>query len=334
MVDMVDQAVETMVEPMSLGEYWEHRQGLIEEALTEYINSKYQDKELLAMVVHVAVGGKRVRGIMSLMCSDAMGGTPQQALQAACAVELAHAASLVKDDIMDGDEFRRGDVSFFKRFGFNLGMLVPDIVVPHAMLSLSQYGGGCLKAIGDAWARTAVGQFLDWPKGGLPVLGTYEHIIGLKTAPLFEVACDLGVRAAKMDHLVNIGKDYGFNCGMAFQVFDDYSDMIKNVANPWETVAKGAMPTSMVALRRLLDSGERITEGDCAKVIAMGEKYLQLAVDAAGAFPDLPDNNAKSLLQELPAYCCQALVAEVHRPVALPVASAIDWGIAGLPQEG
>ncbi len=50
----------------------------------------------------------------------------------ACAVELAHAASLVKDDVMDKDEVRRGLSSFFKRFGLDLTLLASDGLLTHA----------------------------------------------------------------------------------------------------------------------------------------------------------------------------------------------------------
>lgn len=61
---------------------------------------------------------------------------------------------------------------------------------------------------------------MDMPKGRLPAIGEYQQITGLKTAPLFEVACDLGVRAAQRD----------WHCGMAFQAYDDLTDLLKAVA--------------------------------------------------------------------------------------------------------
>ena len=66
------------------------------------------------------------------------------------------------------------------------------------------------------------------PRGRIPSIGEYEQIISLKTAPLFEVACDLGVRAAKKDWHVNEAREYGFACGMVLQVYDDVCDMLKH----------------------------------------------------------------------------------------------------------
>ena len=60
----------------------------------------------------------------------------------ACAVELAHAANLVKDDVMDKDEVRRGLSSFFKRFGLDLALLLPDILIPRQKCACRPTGLG------------------------------------------------------------------------------------------------------------------------------------------------------------------------------------------------
>ncbi len=80
------------------------------------------------------------------------------------------------------------------------------------------------------------------------MLRNYEQICALKAAPLIEVACALGIRAAKNDWLINLGKQYGYNCGMAFQVYDDYCDLMRVVGQPWEAASKGSLPSSLCAL--------------------------------------------------------------------------------------
>ena len=315
---------------MELTQYIRESRALVEAGLNEFIRSKYDD-DMLAMVAQFAANGKRLRGTMAILCCEAMGGQAERAVTVACAVELAHSASLVKDDIMDEDEERRGNTAFWKMFGLRMGILVPDIVLPHVMLFTQQHGLRCLAAIADAWGRTAQGQFLDMPKGKLPVMGDYEQIIGLKSAPLFEVACDLGVRASKKDWHVNIAKQYGWNCGMAFQVFDDLCDMLKNVGNPWRLTAKGPMPVSMLALQKKVGSGETITQDDCAKVQGMADKYLQRAIEAAGAFPE---SEFRPLLVELPQFCCDALLAEIRSTVVVQSESPANVGIAGILPAG
>ncbi len=91
----------------------------------------------------------------------------------------------------------------------------------------------------------------------------------MKTAPLFEVACGLGIRAAKNDWLINLGKQYGYNYGMAFQVFDDYCDKIRVVGQPWEAASKGSLPSSLHALRQRVGGDGVVTEQNCTDGLDM-----------------------------------------------------------------
>ena len=52
--------------------------------------------------------GKRLRGSLTCLVAEALGGSLEQALPHALAVELVEAASLVHDDFVDGDTVRRG----------------------------------------------------------------------------------------------------------------------------------------------------------------------------------------------------------------------------------
>ena len=70
--------------------------------------------------------GKRLRPRLVLMAAEACGGTIDDALPAACAVEMVHAYSLVHDDLpaMDDDDLRRGRPTCHKVFGEAVAILV------------------------------------------------------------------------------------------------------------------------------------------------------------------------------------------------------------------
>ena len=57
-------------------------------------------------------------------------------------LELAHAASLVKDAIMYRGQNRRSATSDWQRFGFGLGRLTPGLILRHAMLFTQVHGPG------------------------------------------------------------------------------------------------------------------------------------------------------------------------------------------------
>ena len=97
----------------------------------------------------------------------------------------------------------------------------------------------------------------------------------------------------------------------------------------------------MVALQKMLESGETISRDDCAKVEGMAQQYLQRALTAANSFPPgqriLESGETidfQPLLVELPQYCCSALVTEVQEPRAIPEPVVTDFGIGGVAPGG
>jgi geranylgeranyl diphosphate synthase type II len=55
-------------------------------------------------------GGKRLRPVLCLAAAEACGGSINNAMPLACAVECIHTYSLIHDDLpaMDNDDYRRG----------------------------------------------------------------------------------------------------------------------------------------------------------------------------------------------------------------------------------
>ncbi len=62
-----------------------------------------------AMAYSVFAGGKRFRPVLCLAACEVVGGSWQQALDGACAMECIHTYSLIHDDLpgMDDDDYRR-----------------------------------------------------------------------------------------------------------------------------------------------------------------------------------------------------------------------------------
>lgn len=294
-------------------EYIALRAGLIEQGLSDFIRARYMD-EFSEMATYVAVGGKKLRGTMTLLACEGMGGKPEDAVIAACAVELAHASSLVKDDVMDNDSTRRGKPAFWKRFGLEMAILLPDVIIPHAALFTHTYGPRAFLSIITAWSKIAQGQLLDYPrspqKSAEPET-QYERIIALKTASLFEAACDLGVRAAHKEWLVGTGTAYGFNCGMAFQIVDDACDLQRAIGKPWSETARGPLPVSIRALKARVSGVDLVREEDFQTAMGLSQMYLDRAALAAEAFIN---EDMKDTLRKLPSFCCQALLAELGVP--------------------
>src|SRR5207237_1796266 len=95
-----------------------------------------------AMRYAVLDGGKRLRPLLVLAASEAVGGQGDAALRAACAVELIHAYSLVHDDMpcMDDDVLRRGKPTVHVKFGQAQALLAGDALQALAFELLTPEG--------------------------------------------------------------------------------------------------------------------------------------------------------------------------------------------------
>jgi geranylgeranyl diphosphate synthase type II len=229
----------------------------IDEALYRY--SQFGDDcpaHLAEAIRYALLGpGKRLRPQLVLMAAEACGGSIDDALPAACAVEMVHAYSLVHDDLpaMDDDDLRRGRPTCHKRFGEAVAILVGDALLARAFEVLAsdieppEVAARCCAVLAHAAGAAALvgGQAADlqWAAaGGAAVssdLKQLEAIHRRKTGALFVASLELGgivagATAAPLDAL----KAYGRNVGLAFQITDDLLDASGNQSAVGKRVAK------------------------------------------------------------------------------------------------
>src|SRR5713101_1043997 len=96
-----------------------------------------------AMRYSLFAGGKRMRPALCLAAAAACGGTEDDAMPLACAVECIHSYSLVHDDLpaMDDDDYRRGKLTSHKVFGQGIAVLAGDALLTHAFEIAAQCKG-------------------------------------------------------------------------------------------------------------------------------------------------------------------------------------------------
>ena len=96
--------------------------------------------DLAARMVHehLATGGKRLRARLALASLEVLGGDRRAAVGWAAACELLHNATLIHDDLQDGDTTRRGRPTTWRRFGMpqavnagDLLLMLPFLAVEH-----------------------------------------------------------------------------------------------------------------------------------------------------------------------------------------------------------
>lgn len=95
-----------------LNEYLLAKKGPIESALEASIEGNEPETKKIreSMLYSLMAGGKRIRPVLCLAAAEMFGGTEEQAMPTAVALEMIHTMSLIHDDLpsMDNDDLRRG----------------------------------------------------------------------------------------------------------------------------------------------------------------------------------------------------------------------------------
>jgi geranylgeranyl diphosphate synthase type I len=176
--------------------------------------------------------GKRLRPHLVLRTAASLGASPDDALDAACAVEILHNYSLVHDDIEDRDELRHGKRTLWSRDGIAQAINAGDALCALSVLTLIRSAARLphervLAMVGmlhDAHRVMCDGQSLDleFESATQVALDDYYRMIACKTAALFEASCGLGAHCATSDErtIDDYGR-LGHAYGMAFQIRDD-----------------------------------------------------------------------------------------------------------------
>ena len=232
---------------MDYQQEYEICRALIEERLKECFSESCPQRELLdAMRYSLLAGGKRIRPVLTMKFCQAIGGTMEDALEFACAVEMLHTYSLIHDDLpcMDNDDLRRGKPTCHKVYGETVATLAGDALQAAAFRTvLAAKGPWENSAVSGPWAAAHYlaeaaseqgmcgGQYLDTKGEGKPrTIEELRVIHAGKTGALLRAACLMGVCACagKRDvdpRAFDAARAYAEHIGMAFQIQDDILDV-------------------------------------------------------------------------------------------------------------
>src|SRR5688500_14726484 len=125
----------------SFEKYLQQRREQVEAALDTFLPAldRYPAVLMEAMRYSVFAGGKRLRPILLLAATEAVGGDMEAVLPAASAVEYIHTYSMMHDDLpaMDNDDYRRGKLTSHKVYGEAMAILAGDALLTHAFEVMS-----------------------------------------------------------------------------------------------------------------------------------------------------------------------------------------------------
>jgi len=186
-------------------------------------------------------GGKRLRPILCMQAAEVVGGSLEDVMPVACALEMIHTYSLIHDDLpaMDNDDFRRGVPTNHKVYGEAIAILAGDALLTEAFGFVAGMATDrcipaekILQAIGiltraSGYRGMIGGQVIDLESENRDVdLATVEYMHVHKTGAILAACLELGaLLGGGADQDIASLIKYGQHFGLAFQITDDLLDV-------------------------------------------------------------------------------------------------------------
>ena len=237
--------VQSWFEPPALDQvFGEPAQGKTEEIAREWL----------------ARAGKRWRPFLSICAFKALqedtdAPLPEDIRRLSIAVECFHKASLIHDDIEDGDDFRYGVKTLHAEHGIPVALNVGDLLLGegYRLLASSDVAAEIrarmvrIAATGHRSLCQGQGAELCWAQAPHPLNpGQVFELFRQKTSPAFEVALQLGAAyAGAGDEILGVLSQYSEALGIAYQIRDDLDDLETNQAPGDLTAFRPTLPLAL-----------------------------------------------------------------------------------------
>lgn len=307
-------------------EYLKKMSAELDGPIKSYIGNEEPSNLMEATRQYPYCGGKRMRPAMAVACCGAVGGDRSKAFPLAVAVEYIHNFTLVHDDLMDGDESRRGMTTIHVKYGMPTAVLAGDALFAKAYQIIcdldipAERMRSALRYVSKAVWDLARGQQMDVNNEGQIVSeDVYLETIKLKTSVLFAAAAAGGAVVGGADEkTAEAIHDYAIETGLGFQIFDDYlgimGDPAKTGKSNCNDIRKGkctVMVTHTIAtlkdeaklaeFRSILGKADA-TEEECARAkqimidagsidyaMNMAKEKVDRAIETIGFLPESED---------------------------------------------
>jgi geranylgeranyl diphosphate synthase, type I len=197
---------------------------------------RFRDKDVQEMYGYsVLAGGKRFRPLLVMLACEAVGGKAKQAAPVAASFELLHKASLIHDDLIDEDEYRRGRKTFHVQFTKQKAVVMGDLLVAVAFDQLFRQRDfladrfpACYQTFLDTFRQLSMGELKEEILRERTTLESsdIEALHYQKTAVLIESCFRIGAYCGDgREQEVAILADFGRNVGHIFQIINDINNI-------------------------------------------------------------------------------------------------------------
>lgn len=215
-------------------------------------------------------GGKRMRPALVILSAKASNGKVDspvntQLINVASSIELIHMASLIHDDVIDHSERRHNNPTVNSRWGMDVSITLGDYLYSLAFELISNCGNtdilSCISLATKSMCEGELSQVVE--RDNLSLLkDRYLMIIKKKTASLFAASCEVGAISAHSSRsLQSALRQYGLNFGIAFQMVDDYLDLMGGEGSlgkaPGQDINVGEVTLPLLNLLKSSDKNQR-----------------------------------------------------------------------------
>jgi geranylgeranyl diphosphate synthase type I len=294
----------------------------VKNEINRFLSNINPDNLKKASIYLTESNGKMLRPALAIISCEAFGGNQKNVVKTAAAIELIHTFSLIHDDIMDNDDIRRGKPSVHKVWDQNIAILAGDTLFSKAFELISSakddvdstdYIHQTIATVSDACVKICEGQATDmeFEKNFNIKKDDYLEMIFKKTGALIAAATKSGaiMSGANQEKIKTI-YEYGKLIGLAFQIYDDYLDLIADEETLGKPVGSDIVEGKMtIIIIHTLENGSpedkekliNILKDDnntnVSVAMSILNKYgsLQYAIDLAKKYVD----DAKELLNIL-----------------------------------
>jgi geranylgeranyl pyrophosphate synthase len=261
--------------------YVENTKQLIESELSNLV-SRITDLRLHEKIEYALLShGKRLRPLMVILSAQSVGGNKKDVMSLALAIELLHTATLVHDDILDQDKFRRDILAVHEKWSVNDAILVGDALIALAINLAADYGKEIMKITSEAGLALCDGEYVDVSTTSIKMSeNEYLEKIRKKSASLFQAATQCGAIAGGGSDLeVKCLADFGESLGMAYQLSDDLSDIASLRAGVPKDLIKRRISLPLIHLYKSSSLVERETLLGDLQILARKDRAVKAVLD-------------------------------------------------------
>lgn len=246
-----------------------------------------------AIQYHFDSGGGKFRARCALEAGISLDLHRDSCLGIARSIEWVHNASLIHDDLQDGDRTRRGRSAVWAKFGSEVAILAGDLLLAEAYAELATVskGASLILHLHGQTGRLIRAQADDLSfdcRSNDRDIERYLKIAAGKSGPLLSLPLELPLLAADRADQVPLARSCGEAFAIGYQIYDDLGDIEDDRATE-----------SLNVVRLMTGSDETRSDDEAmSRAAQLGQQWF---------------NRAKALTQQLPGGCADSIASVADR---------------------